>query len=75
MALLDEIKGPGDVKKLSEKELPGLIDEVRSRIVDVTLKNGGHLASSLGAVELIVALLRIFDPRRDRVVFDVGHQA
>lgn len=75
MALLDEIKAPGDVKKLSEKELPGLVDEVRSRIVDVTLKNGGHLASSLGAVELIVALLRVFDPRYDRVVFDVGHQA
>lgn len=75
MALLDDIKGPEDVKKLPEKELPGLIGEVRSRIVDVTLKNGGHLASSLGAVELIVALLRVFDPRRDRVVFDVGHQA
>lgn len=75
MALLDDIKEPEDVKKLPEKELLGLIGEVRSRIVDVTLKNGGHLASSLGAVELIVALLRVFDPRRDRVVFDVGHQA
>lgn len=75
MPLLDSIRTPEDVKKLSPQEIPRLIDEVRSRIISVTLQNGGHMASSLGAVELIVALLRVFDPSRDRIVFDVGHQA
>lgn len=75
MALLEHISGPDDVKKLPAAALPELCAEVRQRIVDVTLKNGGHMASSLGAVELCVALLRVFDPARDRIVFDVGHQA
>ena len=73
--LLDRIGAPGDVKSLSASDVPALCREVRERIVSVTLKNGGHMASSLGAVELIVALLRVFDPERDRFVFDVGHQA
>ena len=50
-------------------------EELRRRIVDVTLKNGGHLASSLGAVEIALALSEVFDPLRDRIVWDVGHQA
>lgn len=50
-------------------------EEIRSRILDVVLKNGGHLASSLGAVELSLALAEVFDPMRDRIVWDVGHQA
>ena len=50
-------------------------EEIRKRILDVTLANGGHLASSLGAVELAMALCRVFDPKTDRVVWDVGHQA
>lgn len=75
MTLLDGIKGAEDVKKLSAEQIPELCAEIRDRIVSVTLKNGGHMASSLGAVELIAALLRIFDPARDRIVFDVGHQS
>ena len=50
-------------------------EEIRARILDVVLKNGGHLASSLGAVELAMALADVFDPEKDRVVWDVGHQA
>lgn len=75
MAILEKVSGPGDVKRLAPGEIPRLCDEVRRRIVDVTLRNGGHMASSLGAVELIVALLRVFDPMSDRIVFDVGHQS
>ncbi len=75
MALLDGIKGPQDVKNVARGDLPALMAEVRQRIIGVTLKNGGHMASSLGAVELITALLRTFDPMEDRIVFDVGHQA
>ncbi|MGI6076240.1 MAG: 1-deoxy-D-xylulose-5-phosphate synthase [Pyramidobacter sp.] len=75
MSVLDGISSPEDVRALPEKQIPQLISEVRRRIIDVTLKNGGHMASSLGTVELTVALLRTFDPRKDRVIFDVGHQS
>jgi len=75
MPLLERIRRPEDVRSLPAGEVPFLCEEVRHRIVDVTLKNGGHMASSLGAVELTVALLRTFDPVVDRIVFDVGHQA
>ena len=70
--LLDSIGAPDDVKRIAAADVSELCREVRSRIVEVTLKNGGHMASSLGAVELITALLRVFDPSSDRVVFDVG---
>ncbi|MDR1886219.1 MAG: 1-deoxy-D-xylulose-5-phosphate synthase [Synergistaceae bacterium] len=60
---------------LGEDEVKVLCSDIRELIMDVTLKNGGHLGSSLGAVELCVALLRVFNPERDRIVFDVGHQA
>lgn len=50
-------------------------EEIRKKIIEVTLKNGGHLASSLGAVELAMALSEVFDPQHDRIVWDVGHQA
>ena len=50
-------------------------DEIRARLLDVVLKNGGHLASSLGAVELSMALAEVFDPEIDRVIWDVGHQS
>ncbi len=73
--MLERIKGPEDVRKLSLAELKILAQEVRERILEVTAKNGGHLAPSLGAVEIAVALLRVFNPRRDRVVWDVGHQS
>ena len=66
---------PADVRKMTLKEAEVLSEEVRRRIIEVTLQNGGHIGASLGAVELIVALLRVFDPDRDKIVFDVGHQA
>ena len=73
--LLKKIKHPNDVKSLSADELSRLSEEVRERIIGVSLQNGGHIGASLGAVELIVSLLKVFDPERDKIVFDVGHQA
>ena len=66
---------PSDVKALPSERLLKLADDVRARILGVVGANGGHLASSLGAVELAIGLVRTFDPERDRVVWDVGHQA
>ncbi len=66
---------PAEVKALAPGELSALAERTRSRILEVVSERGGHLASSLGAVELCIALLRVFDPPRDKVVWDVGHQA
>ncbi len=71
---LSKIKNPGDIKKLSLKELEALADEIRFKLIDTVSKNGGHLASNLGAVELTIALHKVFDSPRDQIVFDVGHQ-
>lgn len=65
---------PDDLAKLGPKELNTLCDELRERLIDVVSKNGGHLASNLGVVELTVALYSIYNPNRDRIVWDVGHQ-
>lgn len=73
--VLDKVNSPADLKALSEDELLALAEELRSEIIRVCAQNGGHLASSLGAVELIVALHKVFDSPRDRILFDVGHQA
>lgn len=73
--LLKRINLPADIRKLSVDALKELSEEVRQRIIEVTLQNGGHIGASLGAVELIVALLHVFDVDRDKIVFDVGHQA
>ncbi|SNR75276.1 1-deoxy-D-xylulose-5-phosphate synthase [Desulfurobacterium atlanticum] len=73
--LLDRINSPDDLKKLSVNELKQLADELRTFIVDVVTKTGGHLASSLGVVELTLALLKVFSPPEDEIVWDVGHQA
>ncbi|MDR1377221.1 MAG: 1-deoxy-D-xylulose-5-phosphate synthase, partial [Synergistaceae bacterium] len=67
--------GYKDLRALPPESLKNLAAEVRSLILDVVGENGGHLGSSLGSVELCIALLRKFDPLEDRVVFDVGHQA
>ncbi|MBR6902014.1 MAG: 1-deoxy-D-xylulose-5-phosphate synthase [Synergistaceae bacterium] len=64
-----------DLLRIDEKNLPVLADEVRAVIVDTVKKNGGHLGSSLGVVELTIAMLRKFDPLNDRIIFDVGHQS
>lgn len=73
--LLNKIEGPADVKKLSEKELPLLCEEIRHCLINTVSKNGGHLASNLGTVELTVALHRVFNSPEDSILFDVGHQA
>lgn len=75
MALLENFNDFRDLKGLPKEALPDLCEELRQRIIGVVMNNGGHLASSLGAVELIVSLLRVFDPGNDRIVFDVGHQS
>ena len=64
-----------DLKRIDEKDLALLASEVREVIIDTVRKNGGHLGSSLGVVELTIALLRVFDPLKDRIIFDVGHQS
>jgi 1-deoxy-D-xylulose-5-phosphate synthase len=73
--LLDRIDSPSDLKKLSLDELPALCQELRDEIIQTCAKNGGHLGSSLGAVEINVALHYVFDSPRDKIVWDVGHQA
>ena len=73
--LLDSINSPQDLKKLNIHQLNTLCVEIRQRIVEVVSKNGGHLASSLGAVELIAALHYCLNLPQDAIVFDVGHQS
>ncbi len=75
MNLLDEINSPADLKKLPRAKLPQLAAEIRNLIVEVVSRTGGHLASSLGAVELAIAVHYVFDTPKDRVIWDVGHQA
>lgn len=75
MSLLEGIDSPEDVKKLPREALPHLSEELRSEIIRVCSLGGGHLASSLGAVELTVALHYLYDSAVDRFVWDVGHQA
>jgi len=73
--LLDTIDSPADLKRLSREQLPGLCQEIRDEIIETCARNGGHLGSSLGAVEINVALHYAFDSPADRLVWDVGHQA
>lgn len=75
MSMLGSVRDFRGLNSLTYSELNKLSCEIREMILQVTLKNGGHLASSLGAVELTVALLRAFDPDRDKIIFDVGHQS
>jgi len=73
--LLKKINSPTDLKQLKRSELPDLAEEIRNTIVDVVSVSGGHLASSLGAVELGIALHYVFDTPNDKILWDVGHQA
>ncbi len=73
--LLDKIDSPADIRKLSIEDLPKLCSEIRKYMVDCCSRNPGHLASSLGTVEMIVATHYVFDTPEDKLVFDVGHQA
>ena len=73
--ILNRLNLPDDIKKLSIDELYFLSKEIREKIIDVVSKNGGHLASNLGVVELTVALYYVFNFRKDDIVWDVGHQS
>ena len=73
--MLEQIKGPEDLKKLNIKEKNILAQEIRDYIVQVVSQTGGHLASNLGVVELTIAIHSVFDLKKDKVVWDVGHQS
>ena len=72
---LDKINSPEDIKELKEKELKQLAGEIREYIISTVSETGGHLASNLGVVELSLALHRVFDSPKDKIIWDVGHQA
>jgi 1-deoxy-D-xylulose-5-phosphate synthase len=73
--LLDQINSPADLKKLTLFELGDLAGEIRQEIIKTVSRTGGHLAPSLGVVELTIALHYVFDAPRDKIIWDVGHQA
>ena len=73
--LLDRVTYPSDLRNLSNDQLKQLADELRAETVDTVSVTGGHLGSSLGVVELTVAIHAVFDTPRDRLIWDVGHQA
>ncbi|MDA8421757.1 MAG: 1-deoxy-D-xylulose-5-phosphate synthase [Nitrospiraceae bacterium] len=73
--ILDKVNSADDLRTLPQDELPTLAEEVRQEIIDVVSKTGGHLAPSLGVVDLTIALHYAFDTPKDRIVWDVGHQA
>ena len=75
MGLLDQINSPDDLKAIPRSQLNELAADIRETIVNVVSETGGHLASSLGAVELAIAIHYVFDTPRDKVIWDVGHQA
>jgi len=72
---LEQIEGPGDLKKLDRSVLPKVADEIRELIIATVARTGGHLASNLGTVELTLALHSVFDSPKDKILWDVGHQA
>ena len=73
-SILKNIKSPADIKNLSYEELDELASQIRHELISTVSKNGGHLASNLGVVELTIALHKCFDSPKDKFVFDVGHQ-
>ncbi|MEV6210021.1 1-deoxy-D-xylulose-5-phosphate synthase [Kitasatospora sp. NPDC051914] len=75
MSLLSTIQGPADLRRLPAGDLPLLADEIRDFLIDAVTRTGGHLGPNLGVVELTIAVHRVFDSPRDRILFDTGHQA
>jgi len=75
MSLLDTVNSPADLKRLPMQDLPILAEEIRQLIISTVSRNGGHMASNLGVVELTIALHRLFDSPTDRIIFDISHQA
>ena len=72
--LLDTVHLPADLKKIDDKDLPALAEELRAEMIDAVSKTGGHLGAGLGVVELTIAIHKVFDTPKDRLIFDVGHQ-
>jgi 1-deoxy-D-xylulose-5-phosphate synthase len=75
MPLLDSLTGPGDLRDLSDAQLDELAGEIRSRLIQAVAQHGGHLGPNLGVVELTMALHRVFESPRDRIIWDTGHQS
>ena len=75
LSILEKIESPADLRKLKMKDLKKLAGEIRTEIIDVVSKNGGHLAPNLGVVELTLALHYVFDAPQDKLIWDVGHQS
>lgn len=73
--MLEKIQKPNDIKKIPADQLPALADEIRELIIESLSKTGGHLASNLGVVELTIAMHRVFDLPKDKLIWDVGHQS
>src|ERR1035437_21365 len=72
--ILDKVNSPADLRSLAPEELNPLAEEIRALIIQTVSRTGGHLAANLGAVELTMALLKVFDPPKDKLVWDVSHQ-
>ncbi|MCW2613998.1 MAG: 1-deoxy-D-xylulose-5-phosphate synthase [Frankiales bacterium] len=75
MSLLDSVSGPADLKRLTPEQMPLLAAEIRDTMVDTVSRTGGHLGPSLGVVEMTLAIHRVFDSPRDKVLWDTGHQS
>ena len=75
MTLLERINGPEDLKDLSQEQLDLLAAEIRDVLVETVTRTSGHLGPNLGVVELTIALHRVFDSPKDKVIFDTGHQS
>ena len=74
-SLLNEINFPSDLRKLKEKDLKKVAEEVRNEMIEAVSQTGGHLGAGLGVVELTVALHFVFDTPNDKLIWDVGHQS
>ena len=73
--MLEKIQKPNDIKKIPADQLPAFAEEIREFIIESLSKTGGHLASNLGVVELTIAMHRVFDLPKDKLIWDVGHQS
>ena len=75
MILLEQIEKANDIKKIDKEKLPELASEIRAFLIEKISRNGGHLASNLGVVELTIALHRVLNFPEDKLIWDVGHQS
>ena len=75
MTIIEKVDNPQDFRIIDKKFLPKLAEEIRWKIIHTTSHSGGHLAGSLGVVDLTIALHYVFDTPRDKIIWDVGHQA